>query len=391
MKRGLTALGMTDYLLIRIALNVRSAEAAMDAGSTTVDRSLDEGRKHSILVRGPNWVGDLVMSTPGFRALRSGFPDSHIALQIRPELAPLMNGAPWFDEILPLQSYHRGSLQLVREGMELQARSFDLGLCLPDSISSALLMRLAGVRDIVGYRGGGRGILLSRGVRAPKEWGRGRMVARERFVLKLVQSLGCSDRGTRVELYTAAWEVDRVEQLLTQHGLGPGDSYVILAPGASYGPSKLWPTESFSGVGDALSARGVRVVLMGSPSERDLCVRVEQGMKAPAVNLAGSLDLGSAKALMRRATLLVCNDAGARHIAVAFRVPCVVLMGPTSLKKTNLNLEGVRVLETDVDCRPCYLRDCPLDHRCMTAIEPAQVIAAVEAILGAPAHGAADE
>jgi heptosyltransferase-2 len=97
-------------------------------------------------------------------------------------------------------------------------------------------------------------------------------------------------------------------------------------------------------------------------------------MREAAEVMSEGFDLGALKAVLRRCRVLVCNDAGARHVAVAFGVPCVVLMGPTSREKTALNLEQVDVLEAEVDCRPCYLRDCPIDHRCMTRIDPDRVI-----------------
>jgi ADP-heptose:LPS heptosyltransferase len=96
-------------------------------------------------------------------------------------------------------------------------------------------------------------------------------------------------------------------------------------------------------------------------------------MKEPALDLTGELGLGALKAVVRRARVLVCNDAGTRHVAAAFGTPCVVVMGPTSLEKTNLNLERVKVLCADVDCRPCYLRECPIDHRCMARVSAERV------------------
>ena len=98
-------------------------------------------------------------------------------------------------------------------------------------------------------------------------------------------------------------------------------------------------------------------------------------MRTPAVDLTGEIGLGPLKAVVRRARVVLCNDAGARHVAVAFGVPCVVLMGPTSLEKTSLNLERVTVLSEDVDCRPCYLRECPIDHRCSRSAERAALAA----------------
>lgn len=320
------------------------------------------------------------MATPGFRALREALPGARLVLHLRPGLEPLMAGAPWFDDVIPVHSYHAGARALLREGRALRAHRFDLGLCLPDSISSALLMRAAGVRHVVGYRRGLRGPLLHRAVPPGADWGRRRLVAREHFVLGLVAAAGLPTSGTRLELFTTPCEEARAEKLLAPlagHGL-----IAVLAPGASYGASKRWPAASFARVGDALAAAGIDVVLAGAPDEAPLTAAVRAAMAEPALDLAGALDLGTLKALVRRAALVVCNDAAARHVAVAFGVACIALLGPTSLAKTSENLAGVRVVETDVGCRPCYLRDCPIDHRCMTRLEPDRVASVALDLLG---------
>jgi heptosyltransferase-2 len=342
-----------------------------------------------ILVRAPNWAGDVVMATPGFRALRAGLPRARIEVLVRPGLEPLLAGAPWFDAVRTQRSYHRGAAAFLREAHGLRAERYDVGLCLPDSRSSALFLRLAGVRRVVGYRCGGRGPLLHQAVEPPRENGARAVVARERHVLGLVEALGCAPRGTQLELFTTPEEEAAAERLLEAAGVAPGASLVALAPGASYGPSKLWPTESFARVGDALAGTGAAIVLVGAPSEAPLAARVRAAMRAPAADLTLGLDLGALKALLRRARLLVCNDAGARHVAVAFGVPAVVLMGPTSLAKTNMNLERVQVLAADVGCRPCYHRVCPIDHRCMTRLDPERVVAAARRALEAGAGAAA--
>jgi heptosyltransferase-2 len=124
-------------------------------------------------------------------------------------------------------------------------------------------------------------------------------------------------------------------------------------------------------------------VLVGAPSERALADAIRRHASHPPCDLVGAIGLGALKAVVRRARLLVCNDAGARHVAVAFGVPVVCCMGPTSLAKTSLNLERVRVLTADVACRPCYHRRCPTDHRCMTRIAPERVVEAADRALAA--------
>ena len=347
-------------------------------------RAMTAASPHRILVRGPNWTGDVIMATPGFRALRAGFPDVHITLHLREGLLPLMRGAPWFDALRPLTSHHGGPRARLREARELRAEGYDLGLCLPDSFAAALLMRAGGVKQVVGYRRQGRGALLHRAVEPPAGAGGRWMIARELHVLGLVEALGCAPQGTGLELFTTAEEEAEAEAVLTERGVGAGDALAVLAPGASYGSSKLWPAESFAAVGDALARAGHAVAVIGTPAERPLTARVAGAMAARGLDLAGAFGLGALKALLRRARLLVCNDAGARHIAVAFGVPCVVMMGPTSLEKTPLNLERVSVLEEpELSCRPCYLRECPIDHRCMTRIAPERVVAAArDALVG---------
>ena len=327
-----------------------------------------------ILVRAPNWLGDLVMSTPGFRALRAAYPEARIALQLREPLMPLVDGAPWFDEVIPLRSYHAGAGALWREGRAMRAAGrFDLGVCIPDSWSALLLMRVAGVREIVGYARAGRGALLHRCPLPSGQAGPQGFVARERHVLGLMEAAGAPARGSELELFTTPEEEARAVSALVAGGIDPGSGCVALAPGASYGSSKQWPAESFARVGDEVLARGLQVVVLGAPGEESLATRVTAAMVGPAAMLAGQLDSGALKAVMRRMRVLVCNDAGARHVAVAFGVPSVVMMGPTSLAKTDWNLERVRVVETDVECRPCYARECPIDHRCMTRLSPEQV------------------
>ena len=340
-----------------------------------------------ILVRGPNWTGDLVMATPGFRALRAGFPAAHITLHVEAKLAPLLAGAPWFDAVVPLRSGARGRRAVVREGLALRRRArFDLGLCLPDSIESALLMRVAGVRRIVGYASGVRSPLLHQRVAVPSGGGRRGLIARELHVLGLVEAVGCPPLGTQPELFVSEAEQAEADAVLRAAGARPAEPLALLAPGASFGPSKLWPVESFAAVGETLARAGARVVLTGSANERALCRRLGAALRGAALDLCGALGLGALKGLMRRARLLVANDAGARHVAVALGVPCVLVMGPTSLDKTPLNLERVSVLSADVACRPCYLRDCPIDHRCMTRVAPEPVAREALRAWGAPAR-----
>jgi len=348
-----------------------------------------------ILVRGPNWTGDVVMATPGFRALRAGFPEARIALLLRASQLPLLAGAPWFDERLPLAE-GGGALAPLREGLALRGRRFDLGVCLPDSFSSALLMRAAGVRHVVGYARGGRRFLLHQPVPLPSAARAGRggpLVPRELHVLGLVEAVGGPARGTHLELFVTDEEEAEAAAACAGAGLDAGAPLALLAPGASFGPSKQWPPGHFARAADLLAEAGAQVALVGAPGERALAARIAAAMRSRPADLTGNVGLGALKALVRRARVVLCNDAGLRHVAAAFGVPCVVLMGPTSLEKTALNLERVQILTEDVPCRPCYLRECPIDHRCLARIAPERAVAAALPALrpegASPVRGAA--
>lgn len=339
--------------------------------------SVDVAAARQILVRAPNWLGDLVMSTAGLRALRQACPRAEITLQVRAGLEPLLAGSPDVDHCVPLDRT-AGRLRELVDGARASRRAggYDLGLCLPDSFSSALLMRASGVRGLVGYRRSGRGALLDVAVPRTAHRRTGGLIPREEHVAGLLGAIGipCDDMTARLAT-TAAEEHAADAWLERHHARAGGRPLVALAPGAGYGPSKCWPAERFAEVGRALAGDGARIVLLGSSAERDLCARVAGSMGAGSIDLSGALDLGVLKAILRRAALLVCNDAGARHVAVAFGVPCIVFFGPTSVAKTSLRLDRVDVVERDVPCRPCYRRTCPIDHRCLTGIAAPDVIA----------------
>ena len=331
-------------------------------------------RPERILVRGPNWLGDVIMSTPGLRALRRAYPDARIVAQVPSPLVPLLEGTGDCDEIWPVASRRAGRGVLRREAMRVAASGFDLGIVIPESISSALRMRQGRVGRITGFaRDPIRRWLLDDVVEAPSEWGRRRWVSRERFVMRLMSAVGAdgeSDLGLRLCVMPS--EEKRLEQSLVRVGLGLAELQrsppVILAPGASFGPSKCWPVRRYAELADRFARRGRIVMLVGGPGEGARLEAVRAAMRTRPVVFDDVLDLGALKALVRRAGLLVANDAGTRHLAAAFGVPGVIFFGPTSVAKTADNLEPIEILEADHACRPCYRRACPTDHRCLRSI-----------------------
>jgi heptosyltransferase-2 len=344
--------------------------------------------KEKITVILPNHLGDVVMATPALRALRAGFPAAEIEGVVREGLEPLIHGAPWLDRLVQHDVYRRPrALPRLRSRLCLARSLRDSAtvLVFPNSFSSALLAAATGAPRRVGYRRGGRGWLLSDPVAPPRENGRVVPLAMERYYLNLVCHLGCPDTGTDLELFTEPESEKACDELFARHGVDTERRLVCLAPGAGFGPSKIWPLAYFADVGRTLLEEGNTVALVHGPGEESLAAEVLR-QAGPGLHSLGGAELGLAllKSVLSRASLLVCNDAGARHITAAFRVPTLVLMGPTSPLYTNLNLRRTKLLREPVDCSPCQLKVCPIDHRCMKRLLPSRVLAEARTALSDP-------
>ena len=315
------------------------------------------------------------MTTPGLAALRRAHRESWIVAQVPGPLIPLLEGTGDCDEVWPIVPRGAGFGSLRAEARRVASFRFDLGIVIPESISSALRMRWGKVGEITGFaRDPLRRRLLDHEVVAPADWGRRRLVSRERFVMRLMNAVGPTDHDhdLRLRLRVTDEEEKRLDAALGGMGTSlaalAGDPPVVLAPGASFGASKCWPAERYAELADRISRRGRAVALVGGPGEGRRLEAIRQTMTSKPIVFDASLDLGALKALIRMAPLLIANDAGARHIAAGFGIPSVIFFGPTSVAKTADNLEAIEILETTHDCRPCYLRECPTDHRCLRSI-----------------------
>jgi heptosyltransferase-2 len=204
----------------------------------------------------------------------------------------------------------------------------------------------------------------------------------ERY-LAISRALGCPDAGPEVELAVDPAARDAVVKRLAEAGLAPGERTLVVTPGASFGSSKLWPPESFSAAADEISRRhGLRVVLAPGPGEEPIAEQIAATMRERPTRLADPpTSLAELVALIAGAALQLGNDTGPRHIAVAFGVPALVVMGPTDPRHTAHLLERQRVLREELPCSPCHLKVCPIDHRCMTRLAPARVVEAAGELL----------
>ena len=334
-----------------------------------------------IVVRAPNWLGDAVMALPAMAALRRAFADRTLIVAARPSIAPM------FQERTQAEQDEIVALDAAREVEQLRAVRADAIVLLTNSFGSAWVARRGGVPERWGYGTSGRRLLLTRSVARP----RGRMHQVE-YYNALVRGLGLNaPAGILPRIEATAASRERAATLLASHGDGrvPHDAtFVGFAPGAAYGHAKRWPPDRVAIVAAQLAQHGVVPVLLGARDDRDTGRAIESSFRmppggAPLVNLIGATSLRDLVGVIARCAAFVSNDSGAMHIAAALGVPLTAIFGPTDERAT-APAGGGDVILRDVFCRPCMLRECPIDHRCMKRIDVDSVLHSVRSHLAIP-------
>lgn len=325
----------------------------------------------------PNWLGDAVMSLSAVDRIASR-PDWELAVMAPSYTARVYWGVEGVGEIQSDDRGGRGARVRAR-ARALKTYGADAVAVLPPSFSSAIPAWLARVRTRVGFASDGRRALLSDAVDVPP-----RTVHLANSYARLVErALGSSEAVVpavrpRARLRVADSERARVDRLLSTRGMTRGD-YVLMVPGAAYGPAKSWPWERYRRVCEALVA-DVPVVLSGSAADRAACERIGAGLSG-AANVAGETSLGEFFALAEGARALLANDSGAPHVGASLGVPVVVLFGSTSPEWTAPIGEKVAVMQHKVHCNPCFRRTCPTQLECFNGIDPSDVLARVRAAM----------
>jgi heptosyltransferase II len=314
-----------------------------------------------IVVFAPNWLGDAVMCTPALRALHRLYPSASIVVAARPAICELLAGLPYVEACAAFPKRGgRSAINMIRR----QYGKPDLAVVLPHSFRAAWAARMLGARYRLGYDRNGRRLLFTHAMDAHRDEGRIAPVYMAKEYLELVAAIGAEDDNAGLELHADPEIVEAFSERV--EGDGP---LVGFAPGAAFGPSKRWIPERYAEVADALrEQRGARCVLLTGPGEEDTRAAVQASAKVPLLLPGDKPTIGLLKAAISRCDLLIGNDSGPRHVAVAFQVPVVCIMGPTSPVYSEGPYEKGVVLRIDVDCGPCQKPICHTDHRCMTGI-----------------------
>ncbi|MBM3208063.1 MAG: lipopolysaccharide heptosyltransferase II [Chlamydiae bacterium] len=335
----------------------------------------------NIIVRMPNWVGDMVMATPIISDLRKAFPDAKITAMCKNPLSELLEEDQEIDEVFCFNKTSLFSRHSDRRNIldKLQKGKYDLGILLTNSISTAWWFWQGKVENRIGFNTKGRSYFLTHPVEFPENIKKQHLVTTYK---KLLEPLGIPISDTSPRIFVSDKEIQLVRALLKQHGVSEDKIIVGINPGATYGSAKCWLPERFRGITkQLLEDKDVFVVYFGDLATASLVKEICQGLSQRVINMAGLTSLRELAALLKICDVLLTNDSGPMHIAAALGTPVVALFGSTSPEITGPFRTGV-VVQKPVECSPCYQRTCPIDFRCMKKIEEQDVYGHIIAAIG---------
>ena len=338
-----------------------------------------------LVIRAPNWLGDAVLALPAMASVRAQFADAEITVAAPAGIAALFRedtiARP--DRVLDLTDNHSEVTAALKSG------GFDACLLLPNSFRAAWQARRAGIPQRWGYGTSNRRWLLTRTSRKPA---RGEARHQADYYGALVRGLDIpcdpAANATLPLVRPTSASAARAEAVLRQHGWPDGDPFLAMLPGAAYGQAKQWPPDRMAETAARLARdRGLRCVLLGASHDTSAARAIESWLRAHApeqagrvIDLVGRTSLGALAGVLDRAAATISNDSGGMHLAAALGRPVIAIFGPTDEQAT-APLGNHTVLVEPVFCRPCQLRDCPIDHRCMKRISVQRVFDAVAARL----------
>ena len=340
---------------------------------------MHNGSPKRILVRGPNWLGDAVMCEPALRGVRRITPDAKISLLVKPAIAELFLGHPAVDDIIRYEDKgsHAGLRGKWALAGKLRRENFDLALLFQNAFEAALLSFLAGIPRRFGYATDSRSLLLSEAVATPDRRAPSHQV---HYYWDLLRPMGLTGDPPAPALSVTDQEEAAMTTRLELLGIPASGRIIGVNPGSTYGGAKRWLPERFAEVTDRIcltlaesEGRQISVVVLGARGEEPVGREIAERLTVRSAVLTGATTIRELMAVLKRCDLLLTNDTGPMHIASALQIPVVAIFGPTDWRTTSPYGAPHAVVRQAVDCAPCFLRECPIDHRCMTRISVEQV------------------
>lgn len=311
-----------------------------------------------VVVRSPNWLGDCIMAMPAVRNLKTLLGTQPLTIAAPAKIASVWRTCPFVDDVIALEQPR----SFLRSSAQLRAKKFGAAILLPNSLRTAAEATLALIPQIIGYPGHARAWLLTTVVKKSSF-----LFSRQHLqyaYIDLMSAIGAPDDATFPTLRSP-------EDTATAPDAKP---QLSLCPGAEYGPAKRWPTAYYAEIARKfLHEHNAHVVLLGAA--KDQACAAEITTLCPGVeNKVGQTSLDDFILELSRSRLVLCNDSGSMHLASALGVPTVALFGSTEPRRTAPLGPRTDILREHVACSPCFLRECPLDFRCMTALTPEKVL-----------------
>jgi heptosyltransferase-2 len=338
-----------------------------------------------IMIRATNWVGDAIMALPALRAVRQRRPDAQISIVARPYVADIYRDQQVSDELIPYDpsGEHRGRSGREKLASDLRNRKFELALLLQNAFDAAWLAWRAQIPQRIGYARDARSLLLTKAVPVPRP---GEIPPHEKFYyLELLRRAGWLDQlpnEPHITLRVPDAVRQRAFQTLLEAGSRPHARRIAIGAGASYGSAKCWPPDRFAKALNALlSHTDADIILFGTPSELPVSIAIASELQPAPINLTGKTTIADLPALLAQCHVFLGNDSGAMHVAAAVGLPVVAVFGPTDPEGTAPVTPRVTIVQQKPYCSPCFLRHCPTDHRCMTAVTPAMVESVLQSCL----------
>jgi len=336
------------------------------------------------LIRANNWVGDAIMALPAIRAIHNR-PNANISILARSYVADIYRDQNVADELIIYdhRGTHAGISGRERLAAELRDRKFDIAVLLQNAFDAAWLAWRAGIPQRIGYARDARSLLLTDAVPVPKP---GEIPPHERFYyLEMLRRSGWIDSipdEPFIKLHLSEATCARAAEQLASAGVRPHAVRIAIGAGASYGSAKCWLPSRFAELANHLQTQwDAEVILFGAAGETDVSSAIASEMKRVPIDLTGKTTVADLPALLSQCHVFIGNDSGAMHVAAAVGIPTVAIFGPTDPFGTAPVTPRRTIVREQPYCSPCFLRRCPIDHRCMTSITTREVEAAVDPFL----------
>lgn len=340
-----------------------------------------------ILVRMPNWIGDLVMGIPVLKDLKEKFPQAELTAMCRASFVDLLKNNSYIDEIFSFK--HAKGVFFRREEernviRKLHTGNYDLGILLTNSLSSAWTFWQGNVKFRIGYKGDFRASLLTHPMAFPEEREKQHLVVTYK---KLLEPLEIEISKTSPQLFLSEEDIKEAYSILARHGVEKEHQIIGINPGAAYGSAKCWLPERFQEVTQKMldMDSNIRVVFFGDQNGAPLIKTICQNLSSRVLNLAGQTQLRQLMGLIKICDVFLTNDSGPMHIADALGTPLLALFGSTNPIATGPFTQK-NFLRKEVKCSPCYKRVCPIDFRCMKGIHTEEVYEKLKELLSQHVH-----